>query len=201
MTQPNPRPIFRTLQIQARWIHTYLSMLAMLLLLFFGATGFMLNHSEWFGLDATQTSERQIQLDPALQGKIDRLQLVEYLRAKADVRGLVQPFDLPEPGQPFHVAFKAPQVTTDVDISLADLTATVTTETRGVMGLLTRLHTAREAGGAWQLVLDVASLLLVVASVTGFVIWTSVPRYRVPGIIALTVCVAGMIGIYAALVP
>jgi len=176
-------------------------MLAMVLFFFFGLTGFMLNHSEWFGLDATRTSERRITLDRGLIEKPDKLEMVEYLRSVGRITGMVQPFDLPEPGQPFHIAFKAPKTSTDVDISAADAIATVTTETRGVMGLLTRLHTAREAGVAWQLLLDVSAVLIVGAALSGFVIWTSVPKHRVAGIIALVLSATGIVTIYAALVP
>ncbi|HEV3027619.1 MAG TPA: PepSY-associated TM helix domain-containing protein, partial [Planctomycetota bacterium] len=39
----------RRLLSVSRTLHIYLTMLACLLLLFFGSTGFMLNHADWFG--------------------------------------------------------------------------------------------------------------------------------------------------------
>lgn len=201
MSTPTPkRSVYRKLLHWSRTLHTYLSMLAVVLFLFFGATGFMLNHAEWFGLDRTTSTTREIAL-PESALDHDKLALVEYLRAHAQVSGAVEPFDWPGEGEAFHLAFKSPRAHSDVDIALETRTATVTTETRGIPGLMTRLHTAREAGPAWQLILDATSLLLVAASVTGIVLWQSLPKRRLIGALALGMSVAALAGVYVALVP
>ena len=49
-----------------RWLHIYLSALGFLALLFFGVTGFTLNHPQWFYDEAEDVHELQGNLDPAL---------------------------------------------------------------------------------------------------------------------------------------
>src|SRR6185369_14442310 len=39
-----------------RWLHAFLAMLAVILLLFYGTTGFMLNHDTWFKKSASLPS-------------------------------------------------------------------------------------------------------------------------------------------------
>lgn len=201
MSLPPPkRTFYRRLLGWSRTLHTYLSMLAVVLFLFFGATGFMLNHADWFGLDATTSTTHELTLpEPTLQG--DKLALVEHLRATAGVTGAVEPFDWPGEGEAFHIAFKSPRSHADVDIAMETRLATITTETRGVAGLMTRLHTAREAGPTWQLLLDATAVLLVLASLTGLILWQSLPKRRVLGLVALVVSIGGVVGVYAMLVP
>ena len=195
------RSFYRKLLQHSRTLHTYLSMLAVVLFLFFGVTGFMLNHAEWFGLDTTQTTTRDLPLNAGLISGKDKLALVEFLRAQGPVAGAVQPFEFPGEGEAFHLAFKSPRSQTDVDIDVSTSVASISTETRGVMGLLTRLHTARDAGLPWQLLLDATSILLVVASITGIVLWQSLPKRRALGFVALGVSAIAMVGVYVALVP
>lgn len=204
MSNPSPPPrksdAYRQLLKWSRTLHTYLSMLAVVLFFFFGATGFMLNHPGWFGVETTTTTESQTTVPQEIVDRQDKLMLVEHLRA-AGVSGAIQPFDWPTEGEVFHLAFKSPRSQTDVDIELETRQAAIATETRGFAGMVSRLHTAREAGPAWQLLLDVAAVLLVLASLTGIVLWQSLPKRRALGIIALVISVASVVVVYALLVP
>jgi len=49
-----------------RWLHTYVSLLGFLALLFFAVTGFMLNHAEWFYSGEAAMRQMQGRIDPAL---------------------------------------------------------------------------------------------------------------------------------------
>ena len=49
---PVRRQGYRSMLHYSRMLHTYLSMLATVLFIFFASTGFMLNHPVWFHLDA-----------------------------------------------------------------------------------------------------------------------------------------------------
>jgi uncharacterized protein len=191
---------YRLLLKWSRTLHTYLSMLAVVLFFFFGATGFMLNHPHWFGVETTVTTESQTTVPQAIVEQQDKLMLVEHLRSTG-VTGMVQPFDWPGEGEVFHLAFKSPSSQTDVDIDLTTRDALISTESHGLAGVVSRLHTAREAGPAWQLILDATSILLVLASLTGIVLWQSLPKRRTLGVVALGVSIAGVLAVYATLVP
>ena len=188
---PRHRTLYRALLRHARTLHTYLSMLATVLFMFFAATGFMLNHPVWFKLDNSRTTEVTTTLPQALIAAKDKLALVEYLRQKG-ASGAVEKFDWPGDGEPFHVAFKSPRSQTDADITLPGGETRLSIETRGVAALLTRLHTSREAGPVWQLLLDATAFLLFSVSVTGLILWQSLPKRRRLGTLAMAACVTAI---------
>jgi hypothetical protein len=64
-----PQSWSRRLGAVVRWLHTYVSLLGFLALLFFAVTGFTLNHAELFHPGAPQVRETQGRLDPALLGR------------------------------------------------------------------------------------------------------------------------------------
>lgn len=198
---PSPhRPISRTLLLLSRTLHIYLSMLGVVMLMFFGVTGFMLNHADGFGLEATRTDVSSTTIPVNVIQKQDKLMLVEHLRSTG-VSGAVDPFDWPGEGEVFHLAFKSPRSHTDVDIDLPAGVAEITTQTRGVMGWLTRLHTAGEAGAGWRLLLDMTAILLVIASISGIVLWQSLAKRRAIGIAALMTAMVAIVLVYAMFVP
>ena len=171
-----------------RSLHTYLSMLATVLFLFFGATGFMLNHPAWFGLDDARTTETTVTVPAGAIDAKDKLAVVEFLRAHG-ATGAVEPFDWPGEGEPFHVGFKSPHAQCDADITLPGGETHLSVQTRNLAGLVTRLHTAKDAGAVWRRLLDATAVLLVLVCVTGLVLWQSLPKRRVVGTIGLTLSV------------
>jgi uncharacterized protein len=164
----------------ARFIHVYLTMFAFLVILFFAATGFMLNHPDWFQLDIdderTETGNLPSNLleDPEKH----KLEIVEALRKDFRVSGFVDSFDAPS-NDPIAVKFKSPGQETDVTIQPEDGQTSVTFKTRGIfiLGLLTDLHRGEGAGHhsgpVWAIVIDAVAILLLVISLTGLILWTS----------------------------
>jgi hypothetical protein len=185
---PRRHAVHRAILRHARTLHTYLSMLAAVLFLFFGATGFMLNHPGWFHLDDTRTVESTFTVPPGPIAAKDKLAVVELLRAHG-ATGAVQPFDWPGEGEPFSVAFKSPRSQCDADITLPTGETKLSVQTHGIAGLITRLHTARDAGRAWQLLLDATAVLLVLTCVTGLILWQSLPKRRTLGMAGLVLSV------------
>src|ERR1700722_3473897 len=118
---PMPRhgPLYRAVLRYSRALHTYFSMFAAVLFLFFASTGFMLNHPVLFGLDNSRTTESTVSIPAEVISAKDKLALVEFLRAHG-ATGAVDKFDWPDEGEPFHVAFKSPKSQCDADISLPD---------------------------------------------------------------------------------
>jgi hypothetical protein len=177
---PRHQPLYRAMLHYSRTLHTYLSMLATVLFIFFATTGFMLNHPVWFGLDNTRSTESTVSIPATVIASKDKLTLVEFLRANG-ATGAVEKFDWPGEGEVFHVSFKSPKSQCDADITLPAGDTRLTVETHGVLGLITRLHTAKEAGPVWRLLLDATAVLLILVCVTGLVLWQSLPKRRTIG--------------------
>jgi hypothetical protein len=171
-----------------RTLHIYLTMLALLLLLFFGATGFMLNHPEWFGLEDVRTRTSKGALPQRMVDDVDKLAIVEKLRAEFGATGALDSFEV----DPEHlrVTFKRPGSRTEATVVRRDGLLETTTESHGTAAVLTDLHMGHGAGRAWRWVIDATSILLLVASLTGMTLWISLPRRRRVGLAALA---AGLI--------
>src|SRR5450755_107990 len=99
----------RSYRLFCKWthyVHLVLGLLGLWLMLFFGTTGFMLNHEDWFGIpDAHVRMESGTTPITFLEGP-DRLQVVEHLRGRFGAMGLVDTFD--EDAETIHIVFKAP---------------------------------------------------------------------------------------------
>jgi hypothetical protein len=189
----------RALLKWTRTLHVYLTMLGLLLLLFFAVTGFMLNHSEWFGLDEVQTRTVEGNLPAALLSEPDKLMVVERLRSDFGATGALDSFEIDE--DTLKVVFKGPGRQTEAMIRRADGQAAVVCEAHGVVGRLTDLHRGKAAGKAWGLIIDGTCVLLLIVSVTGLILWTSLRTRRRLGLVALMCGVTLGVTVYLVFVP
>ena len=182
-----------------RTLHIYLTLLSILLFLFFAATGFMLNHGEWFGLEEVVLEEQTGTIPHPMLTPLDRLGVVERLRAEFGATGALDAFE--EEDGTLLVVFQSPRRRTEVEIQRTDGMTHVTTEMRGTVAMLARLHTGEDAGEGWSWLIDGASLLLLLASLRGLTLWLTLPSRRRVGLAALVTGVASFIVAYFALVP
>ena len=184
----------------SRWLHIYLSMFGLFALLFFSATGVTLNHPDWFYAGAETSAKHEGKLnpswvkppdgpaadagpgdapDPAL--KVARLEVVEHLRAKHDVRGALASFTADD--RECVVTFKGPGYAADAFIDRATGSYTLTVTSHGLVAVLNDLHKGRDTGPVWSVVIDVSAVLLIVASLSGLVLLFYIKRRRVPGVV------------------
>ena len=192
-------PAGRTLLSLSRTLHIYITMLVCLLLLFFGTTGFMLNHAEWFGLETIRTRTQEGALPREILAPLDRLAVVEHLRSDLGAVGAVDSFEA-EP-ESLRIVFKRPGLRAEASVRMSDGHVELGSEARGVSALLTDLHKGASAGSSWKRVIDGTSILLVLGSLTGLILWISLPRRRTLGLVALTLGLLSSLCTYWLLVP
>jgi len=183
----------------SRLLHIYLSMLGLLVILFFSVTGIMLNHEEWFGFAEPRVSKSEGTLPAALLREPDKLGIVEKLRKDFGATGALDSFDVHD--DQLALVFKSPGRRTEAAITRADGRAEVSIETHGFAGRFVELHRGTDAGPAWRLVIDATAILLLLSSLTGLVLWLLVPKWRPLGIAALAVCALACAAVYLAFVP
>jgi hypothetical protein len=175
-------PLQKAMKI-ARSLHIYLTMLALLLLLFFGTTGFMLNHADWFGLEQVRTRTERGVLPKGMVDGIDKLAIVEKLRSDFGAQGAVDSFEAD--ADQLRVVFKRPGSRTEAAVWRRDGKVEATTESHGLAAVLTDLHMGHGSGKVWRWVIDATSVLLLAASLSGLTLWISLPRRRRIGFAAL----------------
>ena len=151
----------------ARWLHVYSSMVALLLVLFFGITGITLNHPNWTFGDETDTTDvtGTFPFSTTRDGAVDFLSMAEYVRSEYDVKGTVDSFSAT--GTEASIAFKDPGYSADLfaDVSTGEFELRV--EQQGFMAVMNDLHKGRDSGSAWRWVIDVSAGFLVAIAVTG----------------------------------
>lgn len=184
------RPLRLRIHTGLRWLHIYLSLFSLLVILFFAGTGLTLNHPEWtFG--AAETRQEVKGTLPAgwrqTRTGTDWLTVADYLRAKHGVHGAVA--DRRDEGGEGSISFKAPGYAADCFFDLRTGAYRMTILGEGPVGVLNDLHRGRDAGAAWARVIDASAVFLIVISLTGICLLFYLKRMRVSGLaVALLGC-------------
>lgn len=210
-------PLFRWVVKWARTVHLYLTLFCLGLLLFFGVTGFMLNHEGWFVTPADTTKPCEVPAEWVTEPDRHELELVELLRAKYGAVGsLTTVEDLAAEADTAGPPAKKPML----DVSQDEIRAVfkrpgtivtavlyreereaggrtfkpgegeITFHTTGANGLLLDLHRGKDTSGPWHLVIDAIAVVYLVVAATGIVMWWSL---KGRGRYGLAVVIAGIV--------
>ena len=182
-----------------RTLHIYLSMLGLLVLVFFSATGIMLNHEEWFGYAEPHVTTKEGDVPPALLTEPNKLEVVELLRKDFGATGALDSFEVND--DELSLVFKSPGRRTQATIARPNGHAEVSLESHGFVGRLVELHRGVDAGRGWSLVIDASAVLFLIIGLTGLTLWLFVPKWRPIGLIAVAACVVLCAAVYFTLVP
>ena len=168
-----------------RWLHIYGSMSSLAIVLFFAITGITLNHQEWFA-GQTMTTDRHgtmtlSWLRTAGVDGVDKLQVVEYLRSAAGVRGALAEFRIEN--EQCEVVFKGPGYVASALVDRSSGRFDLTETRMGFAAIVNDLHKGRDTGGVWRAVIDISAVLLMFISLTGLILLYFVHKYRLAGVI------------------
>lgn len=182
--KPAPkRPLRLRINTSLRWLHTYLSMFTMLVVLFFAVTGITLNHPDWtFGMDE-RTSETKGTLPKEwIEGKEIRwLDVAERMRTEHRVHGVVGNYTSDD--QEGSLTFKAPGYSADMFFDRHSGEYTLTEVRQGFMAVANDFHRGRDAGPGWSLMVDLSGFFLAIVSLTGFGIMLYLKKIRTKSLV------------------
>jgi hypothetical protein len=200
-----------------RWLHIYLSMLSLAIVLFFSVTGITLNHPNWFygGAENSRESEGQLSVNwlrsdtpapadaafdqAALEHQVSKLEIVEHLRATHAVGGALADFRVDE--NECLVSFKGPGYAADAFIDRETGRYRLTQTYHGFIALLNDLHKGRDTGRVWSAVIDVSAVLMTAISLTGLVLLFYLKLRRRTGVIVVLVGAVVAIALFRIWVP
>jgi hypothetical protein len=181
----------------AMWLHIYVSMFSLAVLLFFSVTGITLNHPDWFfgGTPRRVQAEGRIDLKwlhvdapaPSSRDEFDethqiaRLEVVEFLRNVHHIRGALEEIKADE--RECTVTFKGPGYAADAFIDRASGHYQLTETSHGFIAVINDLHKGRDTGPAWSVVIDLSAVLMTIVSATGLVLLFYLKRRRIPGLL------------------
>ena len=199
----------------SRWLHIYLSMFGLFVILFFSVTGLTLNHPDWFSEKAS-TSEAEGALEPKwvklpapplseattapdFLASVAKFEVVEYLRKTHAIRGAVADFTADD--RECVVVFKGPGHSADIFIDRDTGKYRLTQTAYGLIAVINDLHKGRDTGTAWSIVIDVSAVLMTLASLSGLILLFYIKRRRVPGVMTALVGTALILATIYFLVP
>lgn len=162
-----------------RWLHVYASMIAFVVILFFGATGLLLNHPSWLWGDEEVTTILEGNLPESVivdGGRIEFLSVSEYFRSEHGVGGEVTNFD--QIGDEGSINYTGPGYGASARFDVTDLSYRITVREEGFVNAMRDLHTGSDSGSAWSLVIDLSAVFLVVVAVTGLAIQVLMKKRR-----------------------
>ncbi|WP_394796438.1 PepSY-associated TM helix domain-containing protein [Armatimonas sp.] len=179
-----PRPLRLRIHSGIRWLHTYLSLVSLLMVLFFSITGLTLNHAEWIVGGLRQTEKTgQLPVEWLSGAEPKKLEIVEKLRSAFGVRGAVEEFRVDE--RECTVAFKGPGYAADAFVTRATGALKLTVAEEGSLAALNDLHKGRHTSKTWAWVIDISASLLTLISLTGLGLLFYLKRIRTVGLIVV----------------
>jgi uncharacterized protein len=181
-----PRPLKLRVHSGIRWLHTYLSLLSLLVVLFFSVTGLTLNHPSWItsGLHQTEKSG-QLPVEWLQGAEPKKLEIVEKLRSEFGVRGALDEFRVDE--RECAISFKAPGYSADTFVTRETGALTLTVAEEGTLAALNDLHKGRYSGGLWAKLIDISAIFLTLISLTGLGLLFYLKRIRTVGLVVVAV--------------
>ena len=158
-----------------RLIHSYSSMLVLVLLLFFAITGITLNHPDLLYSKAGQFSAQQVLSLPEhlrysslpesepQQAQI-AAQFRDWLSAEHQVQASVFSYMFEPDEMVLELDFKRPAGYATAIVDFSANTAELELEFNGYLALLNDLHKGRNAGTSWIVLIDVTALACIIFS-------------------------------------
>lgn len=180
-------PASKTWNRVKRWLrtlHIFLSLVGSLVLLLFAVSGFLLNHSDWFGFaKGAAREEREGEVPRELLRDPDLPRLHAYL---AEHHGLPRRATLVEiEGYEVRILYEYPGSRIDAFIDREEGFLSVTEEHGNLAATLGAIHQGEGTGTLGILLIDAASILLLLSALSGLWLWWTLPARRALGWTAL----------------
>jgi hypothetical protein len=188
--------VMRKLTSISRPVHTYLAMLGMFAFLLFAVSGFVLNNNEWFGIEKVRLQSVKGTLPKGLVEKADKEAIPQKLRKDFGAKGVLDSFEADE--NQIVVIFKEPGRRRQATIQRPGGEFEMLTEIRGegIAAAITDMH-RRDPVSPWlRFLIDLNAVLLGLATLSGFILWMSLPKRRLWGIAALLVGILTWLAAY-----
>jgi len=167
-----------------RWLHIYLSMFSFASLFFFAVTGITLNHTSWIeGQQKVEQIDGQltaawVSMDATV---VDKLEIVEYFRNTYAIKAKLT--DIITDASECSVSFKGPGFAADAFIDRVTGKYELTITRSGAIAILNDLHKGRDTGTAWAWLIDISAVLMILVSLTGFLMIFFLKKKMVSGLI------------------
>ncbi len=188
----------------SRMLHAYLSAFAFLALMFFAATGLLLNHPNWVDLTkmretASTVTLTQDELAKAASASDPNAALGGLVASKTKLLGGYKSGETLD-GET-SLRFEGARGYTDAYVDLASGSAEVTVKHANPVATINELHRGKNTGKAWAAVIDVSAIIVLALSLIGYILFFSLRFRLVPSLILTGVSLLILGGVFVLFVP
>ncbi len=152
----------------SRLIHVYVSMALLTLMIFFSVTGITLNHPEWFDDYNADIVEADFIAPAKFLMPKNEGDLLSFLLNTNHLNG--NRISIERDDDELFITDKGPGTYRSLTIDLASGEAFLETTDYGYWALFNDLHKGRNSGEFWRFIIDLSAVLMIVFSLTGFIL-------------------------------
>jgi hypothetical protein len=138
------------------------------LMIFFSITGITLNHPEWFADNKAEVVEVDFITPAELLTQKNEGKLLNFLLKANHLNG--NRLTIEREGDELFITDKGPGTYLSLTIDLSSGEAYREATNYGYWALLNDLHKGRNSGDFWRFIIDLSAVLMIVFSLTGFVL-------------------------------
>ena len=169
----------------ARYVHGWLSAFAFIILLFFAATGLLLNHPEWFKSDQQEQSFKLTLPSTLLHSIQDQENpsqpILDYVRRQHGFIGRYKSSEVLD-GEVM-IRLESPAGSTDVWVLLDNGETEITSKPASTVSLLNDLHRGKNVGTAWSWLIDISAIIILLLSLAGYILFLTIKTRLVTNLI------------------
>ena len=169
----------------ARYVHGWLSAFAFIILLFFAATGLLLNHPEWFKSEQQEQSVKLILPSTLLHSIQDQENpsqpILDYVRQQQGLIGRYKSSEVLD-GEVM-IRLESPAGSTDVWVLLDNGETEITSKPASTVSLLNDLHRGKNVGTAWSWLIDISAIIILLLSLVGYILFLTIKTRLVTNLI------------------
>lgn len=179
----------------ARYVHGWLSAFAFLLLIFFSATGLLLNNPDWFKGQANEQTTI-LPLPKPLAEKIRQQEnpsdaILSYLRSQYFLTGHYQSSEVID--SEVMLRLQSPAGSTDILVSLNDNQIELTQKSASALSMLNDLHRGKNVGTAWHWLIDISAILILVLSLAGYILFFAMKTRLLTHLMLTGISITGLV--------
>ncbi|ENX56044.1 MULTISPECIES: PepSY-associated TM helix domain-containing protein [Acinetobacter] len=160
----------------ARYVHGWLSAFAFIVLIFFAATGLLLNNPDWF----KSSNDEQIvklTLPAAFVSAIQKQEnptpaILDFVRDKQPLIGRYKSSEVMD-GEVM-IRLESPAGSTDLWVLMDEGQVEITQKPATTVSLLNDLHRGKNVGATWHWLIDISAIIIILLSLAGYILFLTI---------------------------
>ncbi|MCU4581698.1 PepSY-associated TM helix domain-containing protein [Acinetobacter gyllenbergii] len=160
----------------ARYVHGWLSAFAFIVLIFFAATGLLLNNPDWF---KSSNDEQIVKLTlpaafvSAIQKQENPTQaILDFVRDKQPLIGRYKSSEVMD-GEVM-IRLESPAGSTDLWVLMDEGQVEITQKPASTVSLLNDLHRGKNVGATWHWLIDISAIIIILLSLAGYILFLTI---------------------------